>query len=113
VSLIEDIAAALRADRARQEESAAKARAKKGRSQRFYASFAWRKLRYRVLAENNGRCQACGRSAVDGVVLNVDHIHPLSKHWERRLDRSNLQVLCGDCNHGKLNYASKDWRQND
>jgi 5-methylcytosine-specific restriction endonuclease McrA len=82
----------------------------KGRSQRFYSSFAWRRLRYRVLSEHDGRCQACGRGAVDGIVLNVDHIEPLSKAWERRLDPTNLQVLCGDCNHGKLNYEAKDWR---
>jgi 5-methylcytosine-specific restriction endonuclease McrA len=110
VSLIDEECAMLAAERAEREARAANARAKKGRGQRFYASFPWRKLRYRVLSENNGRCQACGRGAADGVVLNVDHIEPLSKNWERRLDRTNLQVLCADCNHGKLNYEAKDWR---
>jgi 5-methylcytosine-specific restriction endonuclease McrA len=110
VGLIDEWSATLGDERAKREERAAKAKAKKGRSQRFYASFPWRKLRYKVLSENDGRCQACGRSAKDGITLNVDHIEPLSKAWERRLDRTNLQVLCADCNHGKLNYEAKDWR---
>jgi 5-methylcytosine-specific restriction endonuclease McrA len=110
VSLIDECSRALAAERIEREERAARGKAKKGRSQRFYSSFAWRKLRYKVLSEHDGRCQACGRSAKDGVILNVDHIQPLSKAWERRLDRTNLQVLCGDCNHGKLNFEAKDWR---
>jgi 5-methylcytosine-specific restriction endonuclease McrA len=88
--LIDECSASLDAKLAEREARAAAAAAKKGRSQRFYSSFPWRKLRYKVLSENNGKCQACGRSAADGVVLNVDHIEPISKNWERRLDRSNL-----------------------
>jgi 5-methylcytosine-specific restriction endonuclease McrA len=110
VGLIDEATEALAADRAERDARAASAKARKGRSQRFYSSFLWRKLRYKVLAEHNGRCQACGRGAADGIVLNVDHIEPLSKNWERRLDRTNLQVLCAECNHGKLNYEAKDWR---
>jgi 5-methylcytosine-specific restriction endonuclease McrA len=110
VGLIDEASEVLAADRAEREARAASAKARRGRSQRFYASFLWRKLRYRVLAEHDGRCQACGRGAADGIVLNVDHIEPLSKNWERRLDRTNLQVLCAECNHGKLNYEARDWR---
>ena len=34
--------------------------------------------------------------------IHVDHIKPKSKHWDLRLDINNLQVLCEDCNFGKL-----------
>lgn len=77
----------------------------------FYQSIEWRKVRYEVLREQKGKCQCCGRSAKDGVVLNVDHIIPLSKDWSKRLDKDNLQVLCEDCNLGKSNTDSIDWRR--
>jgi len=86
------------------------------RARKFYASFAWRKLRYQVLAanaeRNNGvaQCELCHAVAAPGSPLNVDHIKPLSQRWDLRLDRDNLQVLCRDCNHGKLNLSSRDWR---
>lgn len=92
----------------------------RGRSKDFYASVAWKRLRYRILAENAGRngglarCELCSATAVSsGGPLNVDHIDPLSKCWERRLDPTNLQVLCGPCNHGKLNGPAQDFRPPD
>lgn len=80
-------------------------------SKEFYASLEWKKVRYDVLKESNGRCCLCGRSAKDGVVLQVDHIVPLSKDWSKRLDKSNLQVLCEDCNLGKSNRDSINWKE--
>ncbi len=76
----------------------------------FYKSADWRKLRYEVLKEQEGRCQLCGRTSKDGVIMHCDHIEPLSKNWSRRLDKSNIQVLCEDCNLGKSNTDSIDWR---
>lgn len=76
----------------------------------FYSSIEWRKIRYEVLREQKGRCQCCGRSAKDGVKMHVDHIIPLSKDWNKRLDKNNLQVLCEDCNLGKSNTDKIDWR---
>lgn len=81
------------------------------KARRFYKSDEWRRLRYEVLREQKGKCQCCGRSAKDGVVLHVDHIIPLSKDWSKRLDKNNLQVLCEDCNLGKSNTDSIDWRR--
>lgn len=77
----------------------------------FYKTDIWRKIRYEVLKEQGARCQCCGRSAKDGVVLHVDHIVPLSKDWTKALDKYNLQVLCEDCNKGKSNIDSTDWRK--
>lgn len=78
---------------------------------KFYKTDVWRKLRYEVLREQGGRCQLCGRSAKDGVVLHVDHIIPLSKDFSKAFDKDNLQVLCEDCNRGKSNTDSIDWRK--
>lgn len=54
-------------------------------------------------------CLACGRKPPT-VVLHVDHIKPRSKYPELELEISNLQVLCEDCNLGKLHYFDDDLR---
>ena len=56
--------------------------------------------RFEILRRDNFRCQLCGRSAQDGVSLEVDHIKPRAKGgvavpW-------NLWTLCADCNGAKL-----------
>ena len=56
-------------------------------------------LRMKVLKRDGYRCRICGRSANDGVRLEVDHIIPISQGGQTEL--SNLQTLCWDCNRGK------------
>lgn len=56
-------------------------------------------VRYRVMSRDNFRCCLCGRSAANGVELEVDHIMPISKGGSS--DEKNLQTLCRDCNRGK------------
>ena len=70
----------------------------------------WRVVRYEALKRANGRCILCGRSAKDGVKLHVDHIKPASLFPELYFDINNLQVLCEDCNLGKSDTDSIDWR---
>jgi HNH endonuclease len=79
-------------------------------SDAFLDSYDWKRLRYEVLKNHDGLCEVCGRGRPHGQVLNVDHIKPRRKHPELALDIKNLQVLCGDCNHGKGNWDSTDWR---
>lgn len=82
-----------------------------GKSEPFYHTEEWRQLRYRVLRRSDGRCNLCGRSKPhDGVTLHVDHIEPRSKRPDLALVEANLQVLCEDCNMGKGNSDSRDWR---
>ncbi len=82
----------------------------------FYASWEWRTLRLEVLKTFGHRCQACGAAAGDMTVggspvrIVVDHIKPISRFWHLRLDRSNLQVLCDECNMGKGAWDQTDYR---
>jgi hypothetical protein len=55
--------------------------------------------RVKILTRDNYQCQMCGVSRTDGAVLEIDHIHPISKGGSNGLH--NLQVLCRECNSGK------------
>jgi 5-methylcytosine-specific restriction endonuclease McrA len=82
-----------------------------GREASFFDSNKWQRLRYDVLVASNGQCTLCGRSTREhGVILHVDHIKPRSRFPNLALVRSNLQVLCEDCNLGKSNRDTIDWR---
>lgn len=76
----------------------------------FLHSYAWRRLRYEVIKERGARCECCGRGPSDGATIHVDHVKPRRKYPELALDKQNLQVLCGACNHGKGNWDETDWR---
>jgi len=76
----------------------------------IYDSERWRTLRLDILAHAGGRCCLCGRGARHGVVLHVDHIKPISRYPALTWEPSNLQVLCEDCNLGKGNRYTDDWR---
>ena len=67
---------------------------------RFYQSAEWKRVRFDVL-HRNPACVYCGRSARDGARMNVDHIKPLSKRWDLRLEPRNLQTTCASCHWGK------------
>ena len=107
----EEVLAGIRAAR---EPAPEKPRRRK--SQIFRASIAWRRTRYAVLAASAARhggvarCELCGAGAAPGAPLHVDHIEAVSKNWARRLDQTNLQVLCPDCNVGKLDGPAADFR---
>lgn len=42
--------------------------------------------------------------------IHVDHIKPKSKYPQLALEEYNLQVLCEDCNLGKVNFFEDDLR---
>jgi hypothetical protein len=76
----------------------------------FLQSFEWRRVRMQVLQERGRRCEACGADALKhGVRIHVDHIKPRTLYPQLALDKSNLQVLCEECNHGKGNWDMTDW----
>jgi 5-methylcytosine-specific restriction endonuclease McrA len=68
----------------------------------FYQTRKWRELRWKAIELSEGKCEVCGLNKNDGVILHVDHIKPRSKYPELELDINNLQILCEDCNLGKL-----------
>lgn len=82
----------------------------------FYLSWEWRTLRMEALKEHGARCQCCGAKPTDTdmagkpVKICVDHIKPISKFWNLRLDKKNLQILCDECNQGKGAWDETDWR---
>jgi 5-methylcytosine-specific restriction endonuclease McrA len=75
----------------------------------FYASWEWKRLSYDVKLERSRKCECCGAKAPE-VRIHTDHIKPIRKHWHLRLDRSNLQILCEDCNMGKGSRDETDFR---
>lgn len=83
----------------------------------FYRSWDWRIARLEALKKYGQRCQCCGATpdAFDmsgkPVRICVDHIKPLSKFWHLRLEPSNLQILCDECNMGKGNWDQTDFRK--
>lgn len=102
---------AIEAERAEAEARRARKPARHDKA-RFYSSSAWRALRYRALRENRESygvltCEVCKATAGP---FHVDHIVPLSKDWTRRLDITNTQCMCRDCNEGKSATDAIDWR---
>jgi hypothetical protein len=75
----------------------------------FYKSWEWKRLRYEFLKNSDRRCQCCGATPEDGVRLVVDHVKPIRRFWHLRLDITNLQVLCNDCNMGKGSHDETLW----
>lgn len=80
------------------------------KSDNFLQSFSWRKLRMQALKLYGAKCQCCGSTPATGAVMNVDHVKPRKTHPELALELTNLQILCHECNHGKGNWDSTDWR---
>ena len=76
----------------------------------FFASAQWKRLRYATIQKHGAQCAACKAT---NVKVHVDHIKPISKRWDLRLDPNNLQVLCEDCNLGKSDLDETDWREPD
>ncbi len=94
-------------------KSGSKIPTKYEKNKSFYESDAWRSLRYEVLKVYGRKCMVCGAvpHPENKVKLHVDHIKPRSKYPELELEFSNLQILCEDCNLGKSNKDSIDYRQ--
>jgi 5-methylcytosine-specific restriction endonuclease McrA len=73
----------------------------------FYTSEDWLRARYSAFKRYGRKCCVCG---AENTELHVDHIKPRSLHPELELDIDNLQIMCRDCNIGKKNTDSVDWR---
>ena len=79
-------------------------------SDAFLSTFQWRKLRMEALKKYGPKCMCCGATPATGAVMNVDHIKPRKDWPSLAMNINNLQILCHECNHGKGNWDSTDWR---
>lgn len=64
-----------------------------------------KKLRFEVFKRDKFTCQYCGEKAPE-VVLNVDHINPVSKGGTNEI--LNLITTCFSCNSGKSDKILSD-----
>lgn len=64
-----------------------------------------KKIRFEILKRDGFQCQYCGSSAPD-VVLNVDHINPVSNGGDNNV--LNLITSCFACNAGKSDRKISD-----
>lgn len=64
-----------------------------------------KKIRFEVFKRDSFKCQYCGSCAPD-VVLEVDHINPVSKGGDNSL--VNLITSCFSCNRGKSDRTLSD-----
>ncbi len=69
----------------------------------------YRKIRYKFLKlfPRPYECMLCGIKTNE---IHVDHIKPRSVYPELSCSPLNLQLLCPDCNIGKLNDYDDDFR---
>lgn len=65
----------------------------------FYSSPAWRKKRVQIKRRDNAECVACGADVSAPGASRCDHIVPIDRAWERRLDDDNLRTLCIRCDN--------------
>ncbi len=60
---------------------------------------SWKSIRFNVMKRDNYKCQICGKTAIDGAKLEVDHKKALANGGNNAIE--NLWTLCFDCNRGK------------
>ena len=78
----------------------------------FYKTDEWKQCRKEFIESiEHFNCNICGTDVKDNKLLNVDHIIPIRSNFKLRLDLTNLQILCLDCNKAKgsaLNLTNEE-----
>ena len=86
------------------------------KANKFYSSKEWKSKRKEIIGLDKGLCVRCllKYGIVTTEHLEVHHIEPLIKYWEKRLQNDNLITLCVNChrfvdlkNNGKLDFEFK------
>lgn len=77
------------------------------RYSQFYNSKEWHDLRNFKWKESNGLCELCLKKGIVEQGIEVHHKVPIEKNWERRLDYTNLILLCPDCHNHEHNRESE------
>ena len=76
----------------------------------FYQSAAWRRVRNIKFAQARGLCERCLAKGIVREGREVHHIIPIDVDWNRRLDITNLELLCGECHnqgHGRISPLTR------
>lgn len=71
----------------------------------LYADKKWAVFRERVIELDGGECVSCGRSRLDGVVLQVHHKLYVGRRKPWEYDPSDCETLCRGCHareHGEI-----------
>ena len=75
------------------------------KTESFYKSREWRKLRALAYERDNGLCQRC---KARGQLVRADvvhHIIEIKEDWSKRLDMDNLESLCHSC-HNQIHNST-------
>jgi 5-methylcytosine-specific restriction enzyme A len=65
---------------------------------RFRSSRLWQKKRHEIKVRDKFLCQNCLKNGIYQFnKLEVHHISPISKSWNKRLKNNNLITLCSTC----------------
>ncbi|SJZ89574.1 HNH endonuclease [Pilibacter termitis] len=80
----------------------------------FYLSKEWRKIRKEVLVRDHYECVWCRKrgevTTLASATLEVDHIKELKDYPELALDKDNLRTLCKKCHnerHGRIIFEKQ------
>ena len=75
------------------------------KSEPFYHTAAWKRIRAVALSRDNGMCQDCmdrfraGYGACPRRAVMVHHIVPISERPDLALNLNNLRSLCSECHN--------------
>ena len=78
-----------------------------GRFDDFYNTREWKRLSEKKYCDADGLCEKCRERGIIREGREVHHIVPLDEDWSRRLDYSNLILLCPDCHNEAHERVSK------
>jgi 5-methylcytosine-specific restriction protein A len=73
----------------------------------FYNTPEWKKRRNYKFYEADGLCEQCWKNGIVEQGVEVHHIEPISKNWNKRLDYENLILLCPDCHNHEHHRESE------
>lgn len=79
------------------------------KSNAFYKSTEWQKVRQQALIRDNNLCVMCLSNSKIKQAYIVDHIVPIKLDWSKRLTLSNLQCLCLPCHNTKTDKDKKKY----
>lgn len=65
----------------------------------FYNSREWKILRDMKYCDSDGLCEKCRKQGKISAGVDVHHIVPIEKDWNKRLDYDNLILLCKECHN--------------